>query len=223
MRLANECADLTHNQNGKSVTHKRQKHQRKRDVQGAVSAEHPSIIATVQTMIPLCTRLALIATCLWLLPCEAGSLPRRGTRVPERGARSALTPDLFLHVLTERRERLMREEEMLAKTVCRLEDKTSKKGGWSGASAPSAHGQSASPCQMRLTIEAPKTSGVQYLWIKKLGEERKVAVVQAVKPGRHPILSADLPEGEYVAMAFSSKNGLWTGSPFKIGSNRIEL
>ena len=118
----------------------------------------------------------------------------------------------------------MREEATLAETVCRLEYKKSrKKGGWSDDSAPAASAHSASPCQMRFTIEAPRKSGVEYLWVKKVGEEGKVAVVQAVKPGQYPILSAELPNGEYVAMAFSSKNGLWRGSPFKIGYDRIEL
>ena len=131
--------------------------------------------------------------------------------------------------ITERRDRLAREEDKLAETVCRLEERKSRvrRGSkWSDDCAPEASATSASPCQVRFTIQAPRESCIEYLWVKKVGEGgegRKVAVVQAVKPGQYPILSAELPEGEYIAMAFSSKNGLWKGSPFKIGYDRIEL
>jgi len=115
------------------------------------------------------------------------------------------------------------QEETLVDTVTTLEARNRKGGDWSG-NVPEASAQSASPCQMQFTIEAPRESDCEYMWVRKVDQSSSdVAVVQAVKPGRQPVLSAVLPEGEYVAMAYSSKHGLWRGSPFKIGYDRIEL
>merc|ERR1712216_203148 len=122
-----------------------------------------------------------------------------------------------------RRELLRAKEETLAKTVTILEAKARRAGIWS-SDPPEASAQSASPSLMQFTIMAPRQSCCEFLWVKKVGSpEREVAVVQPVAPGRSPVLSVVLPEGEYVAMAYSSKHGLWRGSPFKIGYDRIEL
>ena len=178
------------------------------------------------------TSFALVAVC-FLLTCDAKRVEGHGQRVGPaprfallKGAAAAIGEALSTMPTTTKTQ----AEEMLIKEVTSLEKRKSRFGAAWSDNAPEASAASASPSQMQVTILARRDSEATHMWVKKVplasdstSSKPEVVLVQKITPGRQAVLSAMLPDGEYIAMAFSRRHGLWRSSPFKVGYNSIEI
>eukprot|EP00322_Chrysochromulina_rotalis_P020763 CAMPEP_0115848186 /NCGR_PEP_ID=MMETSP0287-20121206/10786_1 /TAXON_ID=412157 /ORGANISM="Chrysochromulina rotalis, Strain UIO044" /LENGTH=180 /DNA_ID=CAMNT_0003302079 /DNA_START=57 /DNA_END=599 /DNA_ORIENTATION=- len=177
---------------------------------------------------------SLIAVCLLLgcdgkrisLQASARSSDSNSRLTALKGAAAAIGKALSTTPVLRRTQ----AEEMLIDEVTSLERRRPKRGAvWDG-NAPQASAQSPSPSQMQFILQADRETEATHMWVKRVASaadeapsEPEVVVAQKIRPGKHAVLATVLPDGEYIAMVFSSRHGLWRSSPFKVEDNSLEV